>query len=212
MLTLDHIFILVSPGAPEADALVNMGLIEGTSNDHPGQGTSNRRFFFPNTTIELLFINDIAEAVNGAGKQLKLMERAIDVEGSPFGLVTRWLADEPIPNFPHWTYQPDYFPKAMCFYVGENSDNFQEPLWICMPPALPVSKSPPTPNNSEWTLTGVEVSLPRFAASETLTTFSKCDMVSIALGEEHHLKLTFNHATKNQTMSFLPNMPLTIAW
>lgn len=55
-MQLDHFFILTSPGAPEADALVQLGLIEGTSNAHPGQGTANRRFFFANTTIEFLYI------------------------------------------------------------------------------------------------------------------------------------------------------------
>jgi len=88
MLRLDHFFILASPGAPEADALLKLGLVEGASNEHPGQGTANRRFFLANTKLEFLYIQDIAEAMNGAGKGLRFTERAIDTNASPVGLVT----------------------------------------------------------------------------------------------------------------------------
>jgi hypothetical protein len=47
-IKLHHFFIIAEPGAPEADLLSGIGLIEGTRNDHPGQGTANRRFFFMN--------------------------------------------------------------------------------------------------------------------------------------------------------------------
>ena len=94
MLQLDHIFVLASPGALEADALLELGLLEGSANQQPGQGTRNRRFFFANTTLEFLFVENIGEAMNGAGKGLKLVERAIDIEGSPFGLIARWHGDD----------------------------------------------------------------------------------------------------------------------
>ncbi len=45
-IELDHFFILTDPGAPQAELLTEIGLVEGTPNDHPGQGTANRRFFF----------------------------------------------------------------------------------------------------------------------------------------------------------------------
>jgi len=179
MLQLDHIFVLASPGAPEADALVKRGLIEGAARQHPGQGTSNRLFILANTTLEFLFIQNIAEAMNGAGKNLKLLERAIDTQASPFGLVTRWFGDEPTPDYPYWEYQAEYFPEPMCFYVGKNADNFDEPLCICMPTALPLPKNPPKPDNSNWFLTEAELCIPAISASETLTRFGKCDKVSV---------------------------------
>ena len=61
-MRLDHFFILTEKSAPEAELLTEFGLIEGTSNDHPGQGTANRRFFFSNTTLELLYVRDANEA------------------------------------------------------------------------------------------------------------------------------------------------------
>ncbi len=212
MLQLDHIFVLASPNAPEADRLTEAGLIEGTSREHPGQGTSNRRFFFANTTLEFLYIHNIAEAINGAGSKLKLVERAINAEGSPFGLVTRWFGDEPTPDYPYWEYQPDYFPAPMCFYVGKNSDNFDEPLCICMPPALPPPSTPPEPNNALMNLTAVELSIPHYAASETLTRFGECDLMTIALAEEHKLKLVFNDAAMGRSINLMPDIPLVVIW
>ena len=216
-MQLDHFFILASPGAPEADLLTEIGLIEGGSNKHPGQGTENRRFFLANSTIEFLFISNVAESVNGAGKALRLMERAIDIDGSPFGLVTRCIADcsnssTVVPDFPAWQYFPDYFPKPMCFYVGENSDNFTEPLCICMPPALPKPKKAPEPNNSGWSLTELQISIPGEGASAALSAFADCDLVNIRFNEEHRMKIVLNNARTGNSKSFIPELPLTIEW
>ncbi len=211
-MRLDHIFILASPNAPEANALLDIGLIEGSSNEHPGQGTSNRRFFMANTTIEFLFIHNIAEAMNGAGSKLRLVERAIDIDGSPFGLVTRIHEDTTAPTFPAWHYQPDYFPEDMYFYVGDNSDNFDEPLCICMPPALPPPKDSPELNNADWTLTELQLSIPAIGASTELSTFAECDLVSLQFNKDHRLKLIFNNGSKGESLSLMPDIPLELEW
>ncbi len=61
-LELEHLFVCAAPGAPEADALVQLGLREGPPNTHPGQATANRRFFFFNAMVEFLWVNDLREA------------------------------------------------------------------------------------------------------------------------------------------------------
>ena len=68
------IFILTEAGAPAASLLTDIGLNEGTANDHPGQGTSNRRFFFADSMLELLYIRDAKEAKEGSGCGLRLAE------------------------------------------------------------------------------------------------------------------------------------------
>ncbi|AFY78420.1 MAG: hypothetical protein IGR93_19055 [Hydrococcus sp. C42_A2020_068] len=64
---LDHLFICTAIGAPEADRLLSFGLTEGTPNIHPGQGTANRRFFFHNVMLELLWVLDILPGANARG-------------------------------------------------------------------------------------------------------------------------------------------------
>jgi hypothetical protein len=61
-IELDHLFVCTAPGAPEAEELVRFGLREGPPNQHPGQGTVNRRFAFSNAMIEFLRASDAQEA------------------------------------------------------------------------------------------------------------------------------------------------------
>jgi len=52
---IDHLYVLASVGAPEADRLLDAGFVEGSRNAHRGQGTANRRFFFSDTMLEFLW-------------------------------------------------------------------------------------------------------------------------------------------------------------
>ena len=64
-LRFDHVFVFVPPGAQAADLLVAAGLVEGPPNQHPGQGTANRRFFLANAMLELLWVHE-ADAADAA--------------------------------------------------------------------------------------------------------------------------------------------------
>jgi len=211
-IELDHIFVLTTPGANEADALVKAGFIEGSTNTHPGQGTANRRFFFENIKLEFLYVHDIAEAMNGPAKGLRFVERAIDVSGSPFGLVTRVIPGVEVPNFPAWKYFPEYFPDDMCFYVGDNAKTFDEPLCICMPPALEARANSEPAINEAWTLTNCQLSVPGGKPSGTLSAFSHCDGLSVRYGEAHRLVLTFNDGKQGESLSLQPELPVELIW
>jgi hypothetical protein len=52
--TADHVFVCTTPRGEAAELLRRAGLVEGTQNHHPGQGTARRRFFFSNTMLELI--------------------------------------------------------------------------------------------------------------------------------------------------------------
>ncbi|MEO1245890.1 MAG: hypothetical protein AAFX56_09445 [Pseudomonadota bacterium] len=211
-LQLDHCFVLCDPQAPQADLLSDLGLIEGPGNDHPGQGTANRRFFFSNTMFEFLYVRDADEAVHGRAKGLRLPERAMSAAASPFGLIVRssgGLADTP---FPGWPYCPEYFPADQCFHVGENSDLLEEPLCICMPHNLPVPASRPRRANADMTLTGLRLGVPVSRLSPPLEAIAACDGVSLQLNEPHHLELVFNEERAGRFESLLPALPLTVRW
>lgn len=63
-IAIDHIFIASRPDAPQADALLERGFLEGSANVHPGQGTANRRFFFVDFMLEFIWVRDQAEATS----------------------------------------------------------------------------------------------------------------------------------------------------
>lgn len=211
-MDLDHVFILTDPGARHADRLIDIGLLEGPPNDHPGQGTSNRRFFLLNSTIELLYVRDAHEAINGTGGRLRFVDRATSDNASPFGLITRAVPGSSGDNFPGWNYCPDYFKKDQCFRVGKNSDLLEELLCLCMPRNLPSSSGTPQPGNPYWVLTALEISVPVTKPSSTLSFFAKCKGVSLRLNEPHLLKLVINEGKEAHSKSMLPDLPLGIFW
>jgi Glyoxalase-like domain len=72
---IDHVFVCAAFGAPEAEQLIAFGLTEGSRNRHPGQGTANRRFFFRNAMLELLWVESAEEAQGDNVRRLGLWER-----------------------------------------------------------------------------------------------------------------------------------------
>ena len=138
-LELDHAFVGCAPGAPEARALLERGLIEGTGNTHPGQGTANRRFFFDNFMLELLWVADARQVHSATTSPTRLAERCSRTHPatSPFGLVFRRAAEpghelaERRP-FTTWTYRPAYLPAGMTIEIALGVP-LQEPELIVLP-------------------------------------------------------------------------------
>lgn len=212
-ISLDHVFIITKPEAAEAERLIEIGFIEGNANVHPGQGTSNRRFFLGGFTIELLYVSDEDEAANGAGKRLGILNRSRDTESCPFGVVVRTSDNEKPPVFPAWQYIPDYFDGKMCFYVGDNSDHLKEPLCICMPPSLPKSSGVAAEyDNPGWQLTALEIEVPVKNPSEALKHFAAMDRVRIDFGRPHRMTMKFNNCTAGRMNDLSPELPLVLEW
>ena len=108
MFELDHLFICTDVGAPEAESLIQFGLTEGDPNVHPGQGTANRRFFFHNAMLELVWVHDAGEAQSELARPTQLWQRwsQRQASASPFGLCLRpnrpGASEVP---FPAWIYR-----------------------------------------------------------------------------------------------------------
>lgn len=131
---IDHVIFFCAAGAPEADALLARGLHEGPGNSHPGQGTVNRRFFFPNVYLELLWVENFAEAQRAEVLPTRLWERwrNRDAGVCPLGLVLRPASPGAPAPFPSWSYVPKYFPPGFSIDVARDiPDN--EPLLFYLP-------------------------------------------------------------------------------
>ena len=116
-LHLHHVFVLASVGAPEAEDLLDAGLVEGSSNTHHGQGTANRRFFFESGFLELLWVHDEREAQSALVAPTKLWDRWAERgrAANPFGLCfSSAEGADPVLPFPSWAYRPDYLSDGRC--------------------------------------------------------------------------------------------------
>lgn len=120
-LQLDHIFVCVDPGAPEAAALIDAGLVEGPANVHPGQGTANRRFFFERGYLELIWVQDEGEARSQATARTRLWQRWNGRAGAanPFGICFASEAGVQAAPFPFWRYQPAYLPRDVSILFAD---------------------------------------------------------------------------------------------
>jgi hypothetical protein len=112
---LHHVFVCASVGAADARALLEAGLVEGSPNTHPGQGTANRRFFFDSGFLELLWVHDAREAQSALTAPTQLWDRwaGRGKTTNPFGLCFSSAegVDSTLP-FPCWSYQPRYLPQG----------------------------------------------------------------------------------------------------
>ena len=121
-LRLHHVFVCASVGAPEAQALLDAGLVEGSPNTHPGQGTANRRFFFENGFLELLWVHNEREAQSALTAPTKLWDRwaGRGRTANPFGLCfsSAQGVDSTLP-FPTREYRPGYLPDGRCFLFAD---------------------------------------------------------------------------------------------
>ncbi len=210
-LILDHFFILVSPGAACGDALVKLGLEEGVGNTHPGQGTANRRFYFANTMLELLWIRDEREARSGPGTGLHLLARSSSVAASPFGLVVRKKehSDEIAP-FEGWSYQPDYFPAPKAFHIAANSAQIDQPLCIFLPFLEPFE--PLAQTGKFKTVARVRIHTTAKMESKIFTQLNSVESLSVVHGKEHLMEIEFSECALGSSKDFRPDLPLIIYW
>lgn len=134
-MEIDHIFIFTDSNGAVADELVAFGLTEGSNRVHPGQGTANRKFYFENFFLEIVWVHDESEIKSDLIRPIGLWERANYATNgfAPFGIClvntdeTDALFNESI------QYQPVYFPAGQTFDIRTNNQHPDLP-WICRLP------------------------------------------------------------------------------
>ncbi len=211
-------------GAPEADALLRAGLLEGSPNTHPGQGTACRRFFFDNAYLELLWVDDAEDArrepVIRTGLWTRWSQRTTGA--CPFSFVLRPGDDHggSVP-FETWAYRPSYLPEGLSIDIAVDTP-IREPEFfylafqrgrrstIAQPRAhaLPLA-----------TLTNVTAAIPPPLPQSAAATFAATTgLITFESGEDYVLRLAFDHrredtdAEADGVADFRPTLPLIISW
>lgn len=139
-MKIDHIFIFSNKGQ-EADELVEFGLTEGSGRTHPGLGTANRRFFFENFYLEILWVENEADATSESSSSLKIWERSNfrNNNYAPYGLCFENREDSN-PLFENaFKFQPDYYPAGKHIEVFTHEEKPYLP-WVFRLPVAPGNK------------------------------------------------------------------------
>lgn len=220
-LEVDHIFIAVQANAPEAELLKDFGLTEASPNQHKGQGTANRRFFFENMFLELLFLTDAAEANSNLTKPTQLFERlscnALDY--SPFGICFRPKIKNSLIStiFSTWEYKPLYLPEHLSILMVSNNP-LAEPMWFILPFGIaPIDtpmerRQPLIHENGLQKVTKITITQPTEIISKAAEYANTLNSFSIKQGSEHLLELTFDESEKGLSQDFRPTLPLIFHW
>jgi glyoxalase-like protein len=219
---VDHVFVSCSIGAPEGDRLIELGLVEGSPNRHPGQGTANRRFFFANAMLELIWVHNPAEAQSDAepARRLHLWERWAGRDGAacPFGVCLRPTAGTAdVAPFPAWEYRPSYAPVGMP--VANNSTVDTEPLVFYIPvhrrmDTAPADRREPYEHSlAIRELTSLRIFAPGAAApSPAMLATLQTGAFSFEPAARPLLELGFDGAHQGRRADLRPALPLVLLW
>jgi len=205
-MKIDHIFIFSDKGK-EADELVNAGFSEGSGRHHSGLGTRNRRFFFEDFYLEILWVENEEEAKSHPSLGLWERSNFRMNDFSRFGLclVNDEKTDQLFENAP--TFQPDYYPEGKQIELFSNMDKPFLP-WIFRLPNRSGKKS----NLDEPTsYDNLGISQLTKAIFETKTTkiddkivdaIEHRSTIEFILGQTDGLILEFDNVQQQKTIRF----------
>lgn len=219
---LDHIFICTDLGAPAAEQLTALGLTEGSSNSHPGQGTANRRFFFHNAMLELLWVTSEAEAISTPIRRTHLWDRwhHRNTQACPFGICLR-STDKNSKDiaFEHWDFCPPYLPEGMSITVATNSNIITEPMLFQTPFGRRPDTQPPQNKQPLIHRAGLKeitrVTLTSPAAkhpSRELESAVKTKQFQLREGTTYCVELGFDGEEQGKEIDCQPALPLIISY
>jgi Glyoxalase-like domain len=218
---LDHLFVCTSVDAPEGRRLIELGLTEGTPNTHPGQGTANRRFFFRNAMLELIWVHDSAEANSPVTRRTRLFDRWRDrASGAcPFAFCFRPADGSVNAPFATWAYVPSYVAPSMAIHIGANSDRLSEPMLCFMSSAIRPDevaderRQPMDHAIGVREITRVRWTRPSAAAlSPQMSVVASLPSFTVETGDAHALEIGFDHESSGQSRTLHPELPITFFW
>ena len=211
---VDHVFVAASEGAPEATDLVKAGFVEGPANVHPGQGTACRRFFFENAYLELVWLENRAEASSRVAARTGLRERAaVESESSHVGVCLRardLAARLPVKT---WSYSPPYVPEGMAIPIGANSSRLDEPLLFFLPVGVEPRKSEEVHPNGARRISRVRLTLPSsLDVSPELAWLTDSGIVEVEPAETESVSVVLDGGTAGDSVALDLAVPLKLSW
>ena len=205
-MTPDHIFIFTNDQGKIADQLVEFGLTEGSSRVHAGQGTSNRKFYFENFFLEILWVHDETEINSELIKPIGLWQRAYyqSSDFSPFGLcIVNTNETNNLFENAH-KYQPSYFPDGMVIDILKNEHQPNFPWTFRLPfKGQKKNETEPTKHkNGIMQLSKVDFYVENINDPNFIQSFKGEQNINFIKSDKTWLKLTFDKGKQGQIKTF----------
>ena len=214
-MTPDHIFIFTNDQGEIADQLVEFGLTEGSSRVHAGQGTSNRKFYFENFFLEILWVHDETEINSELIKPIGLWQRAYyqSSDFSPFGLcIVNTNETNNLFENAH-KYQPSYFPDGMVIDILKNEHQPNFPWTFRLPfKGQKKNETEPTKHkNGIMQLSKVDFYVENINDPNFIQSFKGEQNINFIKSDKTWLTLTFDEAKQGLRITF-ESLQLTIEY
>ncbi|MEN2283731.1 hypothetical protein AAGF08_16425 [Algoriphagus sp. SE2] len=205
-MNIDHIFIFTDDQGKVADELIGFGLLEGSSRVHVGQGTTNRKFYFLNFFLEILWVYDENEIKSKQTKQAGLWQRADYKTNSfsPFGLClvnskeTEKLFEKAL------KYHSDYFPKGMAIDIIKNDKNPDLP-WTFQLPVKGQKNIDDEPRNHPNGIEILSKAVYEYRNSlddKYLENFKEVEQIEFIKSSRNWLRLIFDNGKQDKAKDF----------
>lgn len=213
-MNIDHIFIFSNTGGDEADQLVKLGFSEGSSRVHPGQGTTNLKFYFENFFLEVLWAHNPDELHSPVTSRSELWKRAAFETNhfSRFGLclVNETASDSLFEG--SLNYEPAYFPgKNLEIITNHNAPHLPYTFRLPFVGAMSWPNEPLHHANGIRILTKASFECPVACSNVFTHAFAMDGQVNFVEGNRSWLHLTFDHASQGQT-AVIEQLQLTISY
>jgi len=218
-LAADHVFLVASAGAPEAQSLQRAGFSrEPEAAKHEGQGTASVFFSFENAYLELIWIDD-AEELRAADTDLAARFEGVDRGASPVGIgLHRVHPEDPTVPFPTRSYTADWMKPGAEILLADGQP-LNEPALFVVPgymawPELSRSYSEFMDHpNGVARITSIRVSGPGLGdPSASLDYVNQNAIVEVFDAPQPLLELEFDDGRGGQQVDLRPDLPLLIRY
>jgi hypothetical protein len=223
-IEFDHVWIMVSPNAPERAALQRAGLqISPDVNRHDGQGTASITVEFDNAFLELMWPDSTVAVKPGLERAAEKFRHRMLWRSSgwcPIGIGLRRMtaSDDPLP-FPTWSVTAPWLPAGSAIEMLTPREDTASPSLFISPRAL-AAKSEQAARASRFhhplgvhRITAIRLISPKtYRPIESLSYLNRMHILGLREGEEWTAELTFDDAQKGKSKDLRRDLPLVIRY
>jgi Glyoxalase-like domain len=221
-LRFDHIWIVVSPNAPERAALERAGFkISGDVNRHDGQGTASIMVEFHSTFLELLWLDPTVPVAPGLERAAEKFRQRMLWRTSgwcPFGIGLRRTTEKQASlPFPTWSVSAPWMPSGSALEMLTPRDDSRSPSLFIAPRTM-ADSTEQAARGARYQhpigvhdITAVQILSPRtYEPIESLEYLKNQGVLMLKQDEQWLIELTFDGAGKKQVKDLRPDLPLII--
>lgn len=224
-IAVDHVWIMVSPEAPERAALDRAGFqISKDVNHHNGTGTSSITVEFENSYLELIWPDPKVPVTAGLERAAeKYRQRMLwRTSGwSPIGVGFRRItASNTALPFPTWTWTADWMPTGSVMEMLTPREDTRSPALFIEPRAVSDDGKEQAARAALYKhpigvhrMTAIRLISPKaYQPIAALTYLEKEHLLSVGKGKEWAVEVTFDSGKQGKSKDLRPDLPLVIRY